>query len=47
MATTQEQPQEQPQQMDVRGDELLIVDGVRKYFPITRGIIFQKAIAQV
>ena len=33
--------------MDVRGDELLIVDGVKKYFPITRGIIFQKAIAQV
>src|SRR5580765_6666377 len=33
--------------MDVRGDELLVVDGVRKYFPITRGIIFQKAVAQV
>ena len=47
MATTQAQPQEQPQQMDVRGDELLVVDGVKKYFPITRGIIFQKAVAQV
>jgi oligopeptide/dipeptide ABC transporter ATP-binding protein len=29
------------------GDELLIVDGVRKYFPITRGIIFQKEVASV
>jgi oligopeptide/dipeptide ABC transporter ATP-binding protein len=39
--------QAEPQEMDVRGDELLVVDGVQKYFPITRGIIFQKAIAQV
>ncbi|MFL5921763.1 MAG: ABC transporter ATP-binding protein [Gaiellaceae bacterium] len=29
------------------GDELLVVDNVRKYFPITRGIIFQKEIASV
>ena len=29
------------------GDELLVVEGVRKYFPITRGIIFQKEIASV
>src|SRR5438046_5028174 len=29
------------------GNELLAVEGVKKYFPITRGIIFQKAIAQV
>jgi oligopeptide/dipeptide ABC transporter ATP-binding protein len=29
------------------GDELLIVDNVKKYFPITRGIIFQKQVAQV
>jgi oligopeptide/dipeptide ABC transporter ATP-binding protein len=29
------------------GDELLIVDDVKKYFPITRGIIFQKEIASV
>ena len=43
MATAQEERQE----MEVRGDELLVVDGVKKYFPITRGIIFQKAIAQV
>ena len=29
------------------GDELLIVENVKKYFPITRGIIFQKQIASV
>jgi oligopeptide/dipeptide ABC transporter ATP-binding protein len=29
------------------GDELLVVEGVKKYFPITRGIIFQKEIASV
>ena len=29
------------------GDELLIVDDVKKHFPITRGIIFQKEIASV
>jgi peptide/nickel transport system ATP-binding protein len=28
-------------------DELLVVDDVKKYFPITRGIIFQKEIASV
>jgi peptide/nickel transport system ATP-binding protein len=28
-------------------DELLVVDNLKKYFPITRGIIFQKEIAQV
>src|SRR5262245_14573057 len=33
--------------MELHGDELLVVENVRKYFPITRGIIFQKAIAQV
>jgi len=32
---------------EVTGEELLIVEGVRKYFPITRGIIFQKEIASV
>jgi len=34
-------------EMQPAGDELLIVDNVRKYFPITRGIIFQKEIASV
>jgi oligopeptide/dipeptide ABC transporter ATP-binding protein len=29
------------------GDELLVVEDVKKYFPITRGIIFQKEIASV
>src|SRR5262245_51719913 len=29
------------------GDELLVVQDVKKYFPITRGIIFQKAIGSV
>jgi peptide/nickel transport system ATP-binding protein len=29
------------------GDELLVAQDVKKYFPITRGIIFQKAIASV
>jgi oligopeptide/dipeptide ABC transporter ATP-binding protein len=29
------------------GDELLVVDDVKKHFPITRGIIFQKEIASV
>src|ERR1041384_717263 len=32
---------------EATGDELLVVDNVRKYFPITRGIIFQKEIASV
>src|SRR5437588_5787353 len=31
----------------VRGDELLVVDNLKKYFPVTRGIIFQKQIAAV
>jgi peptide/nickel transport system ATP-binding protein len=34
-------------QVEPAGDELLVVDSVRKYFPITRGIIFQKEIASV
>ena len=34
-------------QAEPTGDELLVVDNVRKYFPITRGIIFQKEIASV
>src|SRR5213078_663102 len=29
------------------GDDLLVVDNVQKYFPITRGIIFQKEVASV
>ena len=33
--------------MPATGDELLVVEDVKKYFPITRGIIFQKQIASV
>jgi peptide/nickel transport system ATP-binding protein len=32
---------------ELTGDELLVVDGVKKHFPVTRGIIFQKQIASV
>ena len=28
-------------------DELLVVEGLKKYFPVTRGIIFQKQVAAV
>src|ERR671935_95238 len=38
-------PESTPQ--EVAGDELLVVDDVKKHFPITRGIIFQKQIASV
>jgi oligopeptide/dipeptide ABC transporter ATP-binding protein len=31
----------------VRGDELLVVDNLKKHFPVTRGIIFQKQVASV
>ena len=30
-----------------RGDELLVVENLKKHFPVTRGIIFQKQIAAV
>ena len=33
--------------MSVTGNELLVVEDVKKYFPITQGIIFQKEIATV
>src|SRR5918998_909533 len=31
----------------VSGDDLLVVEGLKKHFPVTRGIIFQKQIASV
>jgi oligopeptide/dipeptide ABC transporter ATP-binding protein len=34
-------------QLDLKGDELLVVEDLRKYFPVTRGIIFQKEVASV
>ena len=30
-----------------RGDELLVVENLKKHFPVTRGIIFQKQVAAV
>jgi len=33
--------------LDLRGDELLVVENLKKHFPITRGIMFQKQIASV
>jgi oligopeptide/dipeptide ABC transporter ATP-binding protein len=33
--------------LELKGDELLVVDGLKKHFPITRGIMFQKEIASV
>jgi peptide/nickel transport system ATP-binding protein len=33
--------------LELKGDELLVVDDVKKHFPVTRGIIFQKQIASV
>jgi oligopeptide/dipeptide ABC transporter ATP-binding protein len=38
---------EAAQTMPETGGELLVVENVKKYFPITRGIIFQKEIASV
>src|ERR1044071_7068264 len=40
VTTTNERPEMNP-------DDLLVVNDVKKYFPITRGIIFQKQIAAV
>jgi oligopeptide/dipeptide ABC transporter ATP-binding protein len=35
------------QRPELRGDELLVVEDLKKHFPVTRGIIFQKEIASV
>src|SRR5512133_278719 len=34
-------------QLELKGDELLVVEDLKKYFPVTRGIIFQKEVASV
>src|SRR3954452_9645337 len=34
-------------QLELTGDELLVVEDLQKYFPVTRGIIFQKVVASV
>jgi len=44
--TTDNQVAVEPEQT-LQGDELLVVDGLKKYFPITSGIIFQKQVAAV
>ncbi len=33
--------------LELRGDELLVVEHLKKHFPITRGIVFQKTVASV
>src|SRR2546423_5508427 len=34
-------------QLELKGDELLVVEALQKYFPVTRGIVFQKEVASV
>ena len=46
MATTQQQAAADTQ-LDLRGDELLVVENLKKHFPVTRGIVFQKEVASV
>jgi ABC-type glutathione transport system ATPase component len=47
MAATK-QPEEMRQtELELTGDELLVAQDVKKYFPITRGIVFQKEVASV
>ena len=33
--------------LELQGDELLVVEDLKKHFPVTRGIIFQKQVASV
>ena len=33
--------------LELQGDELLVVENLKKYFPVTRGIVFQKEVASV
>jgi oligopeptide/dipeptide ABC transporter ATP-binding protein len=47
MATEAEATAAAGERMEVRGDELLVVKDLKKHFPVTRGIIFQKEIASV
>src|SRR5436305_4932115 len=44
MAQTETAPASMPK---ARGDELLVVEDLKKHFPVTRGIIFQKQVAAV
>jgi oligopeptide/dipeptide ABC transporter ATP-binding protein len=38
---------ESPAGLDLTGDELLVVEDLKKHFPVRRGIVFQKEIAAV
>jgi len=42
---TQTQTTETP--LELKGDELLVVEDLKKHFPVTRGIVFQKEVASV
>jgi peptide/nickel transport system ATP-binding protein len=44
---TSTEAQAQAAERQTSGDELLVVDNLKKHFPITRGIIFQKEVASV
>src|SRR4029079_16414218 len=41
MASTQ-QPEMRQTELELTGDELLVAQDVKKYFPVTRRIVFQK-----
>jgi oligopeptide/dipeptide ABC transporter ATP-binding protein len=45
LASTEQVIRQTP--LELRGDELLVVEDLQKYFPVTRGIIFQKEVASV
>src|SRR6476620_9133751 len=42
----QQQALQQPE-LELTGSELLVVENLQKYFPVTRGIIFQREVASV
>jgi oligopeptide/dipeptide ABC transporter ATP-binding protein len=45
MATQEQAPLDGA--LELRGDELLVVEHLKKHFPVTRGIVFQKEVASV
>ena len=47
MAVPEQAVEPEAPALEIKGDELLVVDDVKKHFPITRGIIFQKQVAAV
>jgi oligopeptide/dipeptide ABC transporter ATP-binding protein len=47
VTTTETQGEAAAAQRQTAGDELLIVENLKKHFPVTRGIIFQKEVASV